>query len=72
MPGFVPKEARRILYEAGKGLRTLKVATNGLHPLCNIRQAIDIRWIWGDSEKRYEKLIHRFVTSTNLCEPIAS
>lgn len=51
MPGFVPKEARRILYEAGKGLRTLKVATNGLHPLCNIRQAIDIRWIWGDSEK---------------------
>lgn len=51
MPGFVPKEARRILYEAGKSLRTLKVATHGLHPLCNIEQAIDIRWTWGDSEK---------------------
>ncbi|KIR25579.1 hypothetical protein I309_05513 [Cryptococcus deuterogattii LA55] len=51
MPGFIPKEARRILYEAGKGLRTLKVATHGLHPLCNIRLAIDIKWTWGDSEK---------------------
>lgn len=72
MPGFVPKEARRILYEAGKSLRTLKVATHGLHPLCNIEQAIDIRWTWGDSEKRYEKLIHRLMTLTNLCGPLAS
>lgn len=59
MPGFIPKEARRILYEAGKGLRTLKVATHSLHPLCNIRLAIDIKWTWGNSEKRYDKLIHR-------------
>ena len=47
MPGFVPKEHRRTLFEAGRSLRILREASEGQHPLCNSNWSLKAEWAWG-------------------------
>ncbi|ODN94309.1 hypothetical protein L198_05165 [Cryptococcus wingfieldii CBS 7118] len=52
MPVFVPREARRVLFEAGKSLRILREASNGQHPLCSTEKwDINVQWSWGDDNE---------------------
>ena len=60
MPEFIPKEARRTLFEAGRSLRLLKEASGGQHPLCRGRWGIEARWVWGGQDSS------RFVRSSML------
>ncbi|WVQ72409.1 hypothetical protein IAR50_001961 [Cryptococcus sp. DSM 104548] len=49
MPVFIPRDARRALFEAGRSLRILKEASDGQHPLCSTEKwDINIQWVWGD------------------------
>ncbi|EIW70720.1 hypothetical protein TREMEDRAFT_28786 [Tremella mesenterica DSM 1558] len=48
MPGFIPKDVRRKLFEAGRSLRILREASGGQHPLCSGNWEIKTEWSWGD------------------------
>ncbi|WWD17370.1 hypothetical protein CI109_101811 [Kwoniella shandongensis] len=52
MPGFVPKEMRRTLFEAGRSLRLLREASGGLHPLCAGDWGMEAQWVWGEGAMR--------------------
>ncbi|WVF71535.1 hypothetical protein IAT40_006343 [Kwoniella sp. CBS 6097] len=47
MPGFIPREDARTLFEAGRSLRLLRDASAGGHPLCATDWGIEARWTWG-------------------------
>ncbi|KAL1411299.1 hypothetical protein Q8F55_002250 [Vanrija albida] len=49
MPAFVPRDARRTLFEAGRSLRALRDASGGLHPLCATDWHLSANWGWGSS-----------------------
>lgn len=49
MPAFVPRDARRTLFEAGRSLRALRDASGGLHPLCSTDWHLSANWGWGSS-----------------------
>jgi hypothetical protein len=49
LPGFIPKESRRMLFEAGRSLRLLREASGGQHPLCAGGWGLDAKWSWGES-----------------------
>jgi hypothetical protein len=53
MPGFVPREMRRTLFEAGRSLRLLREASGGGHPLCWNQWTLQSGWGWGQDSSRY-------------------
>jgi len=48
MPGFVPKDLRKTLFQAGRSLRLLREASGGQHPLCASTWALKTGWGWGE------------------------
>ncbi|KAK4689060.1 hypothetical protein P7C73_g1043, partial [Tremellales sp. Uapishka_1] len=51
MPAFIPKEDRRMLFEAGRSLRLLREASGGEHPLCEGSWGLSSSWGWGEEVK---------------------
>ncbi|KAL7421665.1 hypothetical protein Q5752_003434 [Cryptotrichosporon argae] len=47
MPGFIPKDVKKQLLEAGKSLRALRDASDGQHPLCASTWPVKASWGWG-------------------------
>lgn len=66
MPGFIPKECRRALFEAGKSLRLLREASNNQHPLCTTSWQIEVGWGWG--EARPSSYVDRCVRLTDIAD----
>ena len=51
MPSFIPRESRRVLFEAGRSLRLLREASGGQHPLCSSSWRLRASWGWADTQK---------------------
>lgn len=51
MPAFIPPDMRRTFFEAGRSLRALREASDGLHPLCWTDWPIKATWGWGEGKE---------------------
>ncbi|ORY34063.1 Spc98 family-domain-containing protein [Naematelia encephala] len=67
MPGFIPVESRRVLFEAGRSLRLLRDASASQHPLSSGSWGIVGTWDWGSNAaatvdlKGHVRRVHREV-----------
>ena len=48
MPGFIPKDLRKPLFQAGRSLRLLREASGSQHPLCASTWTLQTGWGWGE------------------------
>jgi hypothetical protein len=51
MPAFIPSDMRRTFFDAGRSLRSLRDASDGLHPLCWTDWPIKATWGWGEEKE---------------------